>query len=239
LIDNDYDIKRLFRAILNSKTYQLTSKDAPKAEGWHFASAPVRQLNAEQFFSAFLEVAGGNELTKTLRTRNGTVAQQIKKRYEAQKRRAENGAENPNGRDYTFDEDTMNRITAWYDKMADGWYMRRSMAQDYALVGNDDEMTEAEGFSLTIDQALLVMNGDVTAALSGATRGSTVWKLVNEVKSDDARIEKLYLTVLGRKPDSSEQRTMKAYVKDSKNASEAYEDMMFALLASTEFATNH
>ena len=237
LIDNDYDIKRLYRSILNSHTYQLSSKDAPKAEGWHFASAPVRQLNPEQFFGALLEVAGGGELAKVLRSRNGTVAQQIKRRYEATQKKMQKGGDN--GRDYDFNEETMNRITGWYERMDDNWYMRRNLAMDYARVGNDDEMIEQDGFSLTIDQALLVMNGDVTAALSGATRGSVVWKLVNETKTDDARIERLYLTVLGRKPDSSEQRTMKAYVKDSKNATEAYEDMMFALLASTEFATNH
>jgi molybdopterin converting factor small subunit len=237
-IDNDYDIKRLYRSILNTRTYQLTSKDAPKAEGWHFAGAPVRQMNAEQFFGSLMEIAGGSELTKALRTRNGSVAQQIKRRYEASKRRTENGG-GDNQREYTFDEETMNRIVAWYDKMDDSWFMRRNLAQDYARVGNDDEMVEQDGFSLTIDQALLVMNGEVTAALSGSTRGSTVWKLVNEIKTDDARIEKLYLTVFGRKPDSDEQRTMKAYVKGSKNATEAYEDIMFALLASTEFATNH
>jgi hypothetical protein len=237
-IDSDYDIKRLYRAILNSRTYQLSGKDAPaKAEGWHFAYAPLRQLNPEQFFSALLEVAGGNELTKALRSRNGSVAQQIKRRYEAAKRKMENGGDN--ARDYYFDEATMNRITAWYDKMDDGWYMRRNLAEDYSRVGNDDEMIEQDGFSLTIDQALLVMNGEVTAALSGATRGSTVWKLVNEIKTDDARIERLYLTLFGRKPANDEQRRMKVYVKDSKNATEAYEDIMFALLASTEFATNH
>src|SRR5690606_34484806 len=104
---------------------------------------------------------------------------------------------------------------------------------------SDDEMVEADSFSLTIDQALLVMNGEVTNGLSGSRRGSVVWKLVNETKDDDQRIEKLFLTVLGRKPDSGELRNMKAHGKESKDLNAAYEDLMFALLATTEFATNH
>jgi len=34
-------------------------------------------------------------------------------------------------------------------------------------------------------------------------------------------------------------RSMKAHVKESKDLNAAYEDLMFALLATTEFATNH
>ncbi|MCA8915982.1 MAG: DUF1553 domain-containing protein [Planctomycetes bacterium] len=239
LIDNDYDIKRLYRAILNSKTYQLSSQDAPKkAEAWHFASAPVRQLSPEQFFGAFVQIAGGNNLARTMRVRNGSVVDQIKKRYEGMMKRAEK-SDDPNQRDYYYDQEAVDRLAGWYEKIDDTWYIRRTMAQNYAKLSNDDEMNEADGFSLTIDQALLVMNGDVTNGLSGANRGSLVWRLVNEQKDDAKRIELMYLTVLGREPGSSEIRDMKSFVKDNKNVSQAYEDIMFALLASTEFATNH
>ncbi|MCB9892910.1 MAG: DUF1553 domain-containing protein [Planctomycetes bacterium] len=239
LIDNKYDIKRLYRAILNSKTYQLSSRGASeKAESWHFASAAVRQLNPEQFFGTFVEIAGGNDLVKSLRMRSGSLSEQMRKRYTGRMKQMEK-SDDPNMRDYYFDEEALNRFAGWYDKMDDSWVLRRTMAQGYARVGNDDEMLEADGFSLTIDQALLVMNGDVTNNLSGSRRGTLIWKLVNEVKSDDERLEKLYLTVLSRRPTSSEAREMKAFVKETGNVSQAYEDIMFALLASSEFATNH
>ncbi|MCG3183235.1 MAG: hypothetical protein ICCCNLDF_01321 [Planctomycetes bacterium] len=240
LIDNKYDVKRLFRAILNSRTYQLSSSDRPsKAENWHFASAPVRQLNPEQFFGALIQIAGGGDLARAIRTRGGSVADQLKRRYEGLKKRAEKEPADENMRETYYDEETVNRLLAWYEKFDDSWFVRRTMAQNYAQLSSDDEMVEADSFSLTIDQALLVMNGEVTNGLSGARRGSVVWKLVNETKDDEQRIEKLFLTVLGRKPDSSELRNMKAYVKESKDLNAAYEDLMFALLATTEFATNH
>lgn len=240
LIDNDYDIKRLYRAILNSRTYQLSSADPDKkSEHWHFASAPVRQMTPEQFFGTFIEIAGGDDLARTLRTRTGSPADQIKRRVEARMKQMEKQKDDPNARDYDYDEEALDRLTAWYDKMDSGWFIRRSMAQNYAKIGNDDEMNESDGFSLTIDQALLVMNGDVTNNLSGSRRGSVVWKLMNELKDDDARITRLYLTVLSREPQRSELTDMKKFVKETRNTSEAYEDIMFALLASTEFATNH
>ncbi|MCA8913669.1 MAG: DUF1553 domain-containing protein, partial [Planctomycetes bacterium] len=181
----------------------------------------------------------GKDLARTLRSRQGSVADQFKRRIENRMKQMEKQKDDPNARDYDYDEDTVDRLMGWYEKMDDGWFIRRSMAQSYAKLSSDDEMNETEGFSLTIDQALLVMNGDVTNNLSGSRRGSVVWKLVNETKDDEARITKLYLTVLGREPNSSEMRGMKSFVKDSKNAAAAYEDIMFALLASTEFATNH
>lgn len=240
LIDNDYDIKRLYRAILNSKTYQLSSADSPKgAELWHFASAPVRQLSPEQFFGTFVEIAGGDDLARAYRMRAGSPADQIKRRVQSRMKQMENNPDDPNAREYEYSEESLDRFVGWYEKMDATWFMRRSMAQGYALIGNDDEMNEADGFSLTIDQALLVMNGDVTNNLSGSRRGTLIWKLMNELKDDDKRLERLYLTVLSRKPTSSELRTMKSFIKEDKNKTQAYEDIMFALLATTEFSTNH
>jgi len=240
LIDNDYDIRRLYRAILNSKTYQLSSKDSPKkAELWHFASAPVRQLSPEQFFGTFVQIAGGDDLARAYRMRSGSLADQVKRRVENTMKRMERNPDDPNMRQYEYNNESLDSFVEWYEKMDAPWYMRRNMAAGYARVGNDDEMNEADGFSLTIDQALLVMNGDVTNNLSGSRRGTLIWKLLNEFKDDDKRLDHLYLTVLSRHPTSSESRSMKSYIKDQKDKSQGWEDIMFALLATTEFSTNH
>jgi hypothetical protein len=240
LIDNNYDIKRLFRAILNSKTYQLSGHDPDgKAQRWHFASAPVRQMTPEQFFGSFVQIAGGNDLARALRRNRGSIADQFKRRMQNRMKKMEKQKDDPNARSYDYNEDTVNRLMGWYEKMDDGWFIRRRMAQDYAKLSSDDEMNETDGFSLTIDQALLVMNGDVTNNLSGSRRGSVIWRLLRETKDEEARINKLYLRVLGREPSRSEMRNMKSFVKESKGDSAAFEDIMFALLASTEFATNH
>ena len=63
LIASHYDLKRLFRLILNSKTYQLSSlpgTDKPEAAA-HFAFYPLRRLDAEVLIDALDQVTGTTE----------------------------------------------------------------------------------------------------------------------------------------------------------------------------------
>lgn len=238
MIDNRYDVKRLYRAMLSSKTYQLSSKGGPaKAEDWHFASAASRQLTAEQFFGALVTVSGASDLARAFRGRTGSPATQVRRQVEQRMKQMER--ENPNQRDYDFDEEALKRYEAWYDKMSDLWFLRRTMAAGFSSQSSDDEMTDADGFTLTIDQALAVMNGDITNCIAGSGRGTIAAELVQKVKGEDARIETLYLTVLSRRPTSSETSRLKKYLSEQKDVTAAYEDILFALLAGSEFATNH
>jgi hypothetical protein len=64
LIAGRYDLKRLYRSILNSSTYQFSSvprfKD-PKAEA-NFAAYPLRRLDAEVLIDAINKVSGTTDL---------------------------------------------------------------------------------------------------------------------------------------------------------------------------------
>jgi hypothetical protein len=58
-----YDLKQLFRLILNSHTYQLSSvarSDRPEAEA-NFASYPLRRLDAEVLIDALNQITGTTE----------------------------------------------------------------------------------------------------------------------------------------------------------------------------------
>jgi hypothetical protein len=58
-----YDLKKLFRLILNSKTYQLSSiskNDKPEGEA-NFASYPLRRLEAEVLIDALCLITGSTE----------------------------------------------------------------------------------------------------------------------------------------------------------------------------------
>jgi len=63
LVDNKYDLKALFRAIMKSRAYQLSciprSTD-PKAEA-NFASYPLRRIEAEVLIDAIDQITGGSE----------------------------------------------------------------------------------------------------------------------------------------------------------------------------------
>lgn len=57
LIDSHYDLKSLFRLILNSTTYQL----APAARTDHFTAYPLRRLDAEVLIDALDQITGTSE----------------------------------------------------------------------------------------------------------------------------------------------------------------------------------
>jgi len=64
LIASRYDLKRFYRLILNSSTYQLSSMprfDGPAAEA-NFASYPLRRLDAEVLIDAINNITGTTDL---------------------------------------------------------------------------------------------------------------------------------------------------------------------------------
>jgi hypothetical protein len=67
LIADHYDIKRLFRLILSSQTYQLSciSGDRKGSGEAQFASFPIRRLGAEVFIDALCQITGSSELYST------------------------------------------------------------------------------------------------------------------------------------------------------------------------------
>lgn len=87
----------------------------------------------------------------------------------------------------------------------------------------------------SIPQALVFMNGaNVNAGIRASGR-TALAKLLSEIKDDSALVTELYLRVLAREPSSSEIETCLRYVKDVNNRNEAFEDVQWSLINSTEF----
>jgi hypothetical protein len=64
MVAGRYDLKRLYRLILNSTTYQLSSMPrfvTPEAAA-HFASYPLRRLDAEVLIDAINKITGSSDL---------------------------------------------------------------------------------------------------------------------------------------------------------------------------------
>ena len=142
-----------------------------------------------------------------------------------------------------FDLEALDKFEALYKEMPDDWFLRRTMCASYASRTSDDEMVDAETFSLTIDQALQVMNGSLTSKLSEYKKGQPIYEIIKGNKEVAARVEALYLRVLARKPSEAETKRTLEYIGDTVRAGskveQAWEDVLFALLMTTEFATNH
>ncbi|MCC6151761.1 MAG: DUF1549 domain-containing protein [Planctomycetes bacterium] len=235
-----YDVKRFYRGVLNSRVYQLSSTGAPRnAQPWHFASYPVRQVSPEVFFANFFVLIGGDAFIRSFERQTTSAIDKLRayaEFIEAQK------AKDPKGEYPKFNRPVLEKYERLIKPMDAKWQIRRGLASKYATLTADDEMSEAEGFSLTIDQALEVMNGDVTRRIGGSLNGTLLFELFEETKDDAERVRQLYLAVLTRQPSEPElKRALEFISTECKTRKDAqiYEDVFFALVSTTEFATNH
>jgi hypothetical protein len=233
--DNDYDIRRMVRAVLKTRTWQLSSRPV-KAEAWHFANHPVRQLSPEQFFAALIVVRAESETRRGMRVAENPYTREKQQAAQYEKRKAA-GKLGENEKRYEYDYEALDKLEAQVAKMSKDWYLRRAASKNYSRFSDDDEMAEADAFSLSIDQALLVMNGEATAMLSNWGKGSVLDGIVGASDKVDKQLERLFIVALARKPGRDETQRFTRFLGESKDSKQAWEDMLFTLLVGTEFAT--
>lgn len=87
----------------------------------------------------------------------------------------------------------------------------------------------------SIPQTLLLMNSPTFNQAINARRSGGLGKLLAEIPDDRAAIEELYLKALSRQPSDRELATCLQYVQQVGNRGEAFEDLLWSLINSTEF----
>ena len=120
------------------------------------------------------------------------------------------------------------------DRKSDGKPVQKSVQQTerdrfatfYMAGAEEPNPTEYEA---GIPQALRIMNSKNGPILQIA-RGHVASK-----SPADAVIEKMYLTALSRKPTGAELKRLQDYAKQSTTQLDAYSDILWALLNSSEF----
>lgn len=236
-----YKVKQYYRAILNSRVYQLSSKGGEGGELWHFNRAPVRQLTPEQFFGALFSLRDGDFMLKPFLRKTTNVYENLRRFKTFQDMQKK---QNPDGNyQAVYDEKLLKTYEAWIDKMGPEWKLRRGLANQYSALASDDERMQSDTFTLSIDQALSILNGDVTRRLSDSRNGSLIYSIVRDFKKTGERVEGLYLAILSRRPTLREKTRALEYIaelaKEEQPEQIALEDLFYALVSSTEFATNH
>lgn len=111
----------------------------------------------------------------------------------------------------------------------------RTPRNSFALIFGYDPSIARDEVAGSIPQALAMMN---SPAINGAisARGRTALaRLVSEIKDDRALVVELYLKTLSREPSESEVTTCLNHVKEVNSRAEAFEDLQWALINSTEF----
>lgn len=91
--------------------------------------------------------------------------------------------------------------------------------------------------AVSIPQSLAMMNSTFINEQIQARQGTMLSRLLQEVQSDRAAVQELYLRVFSRRPNRKELNTSLAYIKQVANRGESFEDLLWALLNSAEFKT--
>jgi hypothetical protein len=104
------------------------------------------------------------------------------------------------------------------------------------LFGYDPSLPAAD-VTGTIPQALFLMNSPVLNARVRAHEGTPLARLLRETSEDEAVVARLYLQTIAREPSPQEVKTCLDYLAEVGDRSEAFEDILWTLLNSTEFLT--
>jgi hypothetical protein len=104
------------------------------------------------------------------------------------------------------------------------------------MFSTQDNKTETQ---TSILQALTLMNGKLVADATSLTGSQKLASLLNGAGTNAEKIGTLYLSTLSRLPRPEESSRMLRYMESQPDAREAFADIFWALLNSSEFRFNH
>ncbi|QDU39094.1 EF hand [Maioricimonas rarisocia] len=110
---------------------------------------------------------------------------------------------------------------------------RRAFAELFGF----DPSTPQEDIIGNVPQALFLMNSPGLESLIDADRDTKLGRILRKYDDDQDAVTELYLLVLAREPSDRELTICREHIADVGNRSEAYEDLMWSLLNSSEFIT--
>ena len=108
-------------------------------------------------------------------------------------------------------------------------------AQFNLAFGYDPSVSRDE-VAASISQALMLMNSPhIERAIKATAQGNLLPASRPSVADDELKITEIYLRCLAREPTDNELATCRDHIETSPNRRQAYEDLLWALVNSTEF----
>ena len=228
-IVNGFDIKCLHRTIISSRTYQRSSITTPtnRTDDRNFSHALVRRLPAEVTIDAILRATARDDVAeKYLAEPNGRKIGQHPKSYQAR------------GIDYSLLVFGKPRRTTNCDcERQDQPTLLQSL-----YVRNDSEMI---GWLERGDGWLVSVAKDLGQPLSSETKtappspGEPTEKIFADDEKTIELIGNAYRRTLNRKPTAEELQTSLDHISTTENTVEGLRDLLWALLNTQEFLSNH
>lgn len=215
VVDNEFDLKKLMRAILQSNAYQRTSKSVAgnEAESRFYSRYYPRRLMAEVLHDAVVQVTDvptkfdtvafpGNDKQKTEFYPEGTKAIQL------------------------------------YDSAVENYFLDAFGRNPRNIVCECERSAEP-----TMVQVLHISNGNtINEKLeSASSRVETLLQLRHNGLSDEALIDEIYLTCFSRFPTAEKREELLKFLTPVGSADEraTIEDIFWGLMSTREFLFNH
>jgi hypothetical protein len=229
LVQNKYDLKELFRLILNSKTYQLSSvakSDKPEAAAL-FAHYPLRRLEAEVLIDALNQITGTTEQysspipepftfipegQRSIALPDGSITSPFLEQFGRP------------SRDTGLESERSNRPTA---------------DQRLHLLNSSHIQRKIENSPVL--QALFASAGQPAGKFNKSRKPGKFNKPTgsSDAKQPGEAATALYLTILSRFPTEDELKTVAEYGQSASSKREAAVDLAWALINSAEFLYRH
>jgi hypothetical protein len=185
---SNYNMKTLFRDIMNSETYQRQVRLNDADDHLHFAAAYPTRLPADALW---------HSLTNVLGQMSGA-----------------RGPQRPRGMFAGF----------------------QGLEGAFKIEFNYDPSLKPDEVEGSIPQALMLMNNPEISRKIRADGTNVLGRILKAYPNDDDALTALYLKALARKPTSRELERCRRHIAGGQRA-EAFEDILWALLNSTEFQT--
>lgn len=113
-------------------------------------------------------------------------------------------------------------------------YQRGPRFQFDFLFGVDPSVPK-DDITGNVPQSLYLMNSNALRGALSAGNNTRLGRILRENRDDRDALSELYLLVLAREPSKHEMEICQTYLKDVGQRGEAYEDLMWSLLNSSEF----
>jgi len=226
-----YDVRWLFRTLLNTEAYQRRVRSTASAAGkTPFASSCPSRLRADQVFDALVQA-----LALPLDS-NGNLSPPANNNNA---RRAGPGgpADKPLTKKAATKAAEAAGLASQAGKKAAGAIRKGGPRLLFDRLFGIDPSVANEDVMGTIPQALFLMNGPIVNSRIQARPGTVLGDVLSNAPNPRAALGALYVRVLSRQPTKEEVDICSRYLTAVPNHAEAFEDIYWSLINSTEFLT--
>ncbi len=236
-----YDVRWLYRTIMNTQAYQRRVRSTASAAGkTQFASGCPSRLRGDQVFEALAEALG------LPLDADGNLAQPVRKngniRPAAAAKASAAGPADPKkfvslGQKTTAAAAVGKPAKAGAGKKVIPALRRNGYREVFERLFGVDPSVPIDEVLGTIPQALFMMNNPLINDRVAARPGTVLGQILASSPDERTALNAIYMRVLSRPPTAKEVEICGRYLAMVHNPREAFEDIYWSLINSTEFLT--